>query len=230
MVPGMCPQANGLPPAKEGWVTRMQRQLLETPLSVTAWMQWLQWLQASGDREGLLSASRQALQHFPLQVNILAHAAHAAAELQQTALAVRYYRRLVKLRPQQPNYHFGLALAYEQQPDAWDLAARHYQQVIALDPKYVAAYHNLGYGYLQAGQYEAAEALFLQLQRQLPSYAKAWLGVAMAWDYAGKVRLAQAAYRRYLRRQPQGEQVPFVRRRLAELARERRGNRRLATL
>ncbi|MEE9936970.1 MAG: tetratricopeptide repeat protein, partial [Deltaproteobacteria bacterium] len=73
-----------------------------------------------------------------------------------TAQAIKYYQRIVKLEPKKASSYFSLGFAYAAAGD-WDKAIAHYQTALKYDTEDDVIYANLGLAYEKKELY--AEAL-----------------------------------------------------------------------
>lgn len=166
----------------------------------------------------LSSLLAQALRQWPLNPAILATVGDVAMATGNTPIALKAYQRWCRVQPTQSRAAFSLALAHEANHD-WQAAQAQYQQALALDASYLAAYHNLGTLYMHTGQATQAIALFRGLKQRYPQYHLAILGLAMAYDTAGDTKTASRRYRQFLALCPTSQHTPHILSRLAELKR-----------
>ena len=167
----------------------------------------------------LVPLLNQALRQWPLNPAVLATVGDAAMATNNTSIALKAYQRWCRVQPTQSRASFSLALAHEANHD-WPAAQAQYQQALALDTSYLAAYHNLGTLYMHTGQAGQAIALFRGLKQRYPQYHLAVLGLAMAYDTAGDTKTASRRYRQFLALCPSSQHTPNILTRLAELNRE----------
>jgi Flp pilus assembly protein TadD len=161
---------------------------------------------------------KQALRQWPLNPTVLATVGDTAMATGNTAIALKAYQRWCRVQPTQSRACFSLALAHEANHD-WPAAQAQYQQALALDASYLAAYHNLGTLYMHTGQAALAIALFRSLKQRYPQYHLAVLGLAMAYDTAGDTKTASRRYRQFLALCPTSQHIPHILSRLAEVQR-----------
>ncbi len=74
----------------------------------------------------------------------------------------------IRQAPAMAASHHNLAFAYHQQ-SRMELATRHYEEAIALEPEHTRPLTNLGILYRHSGQLERAEEVLLQAVRSAPA-------------------------------------------------------------
>lgn len=98
-------------------------------------------------------------------------------------------------------------------------AIREFEKSIELDPAVPSAYSNLGYLYLDLGDY--GKALWYQTKALQvdPSFANAYYGLAMVYKRQGRTDLARRYWGEYLKREPKGYYSRLASAELAALGR-----------
>src|SRR5262249_20900423 len=101
--------------------------------------------------------------HYLLGLSLANQAEEAPAGSAERKLddAVAEYRASIRIRNDQPQPHYALARALEQQHQDADAIAS-YRAAIQCRPDYAEAYNNLGGVYTRLGQFDAAIACYRQ--------------------------------------------------------------------
>ncbi len=89
----------------------------------------------------------------------------------------------------------------------YEQAIEAYKQVLRMDPDYVGAYYNLGYGYSKLGLHKEAIESYQQSVRLEPDNADAHYNLGISLSKVGLHKEAIAAYKQAIRIKP-GEQMP----------------------
>ncbi len=74
---------------------------------------------------------------------------------EQSTHSLQKFSTLVRLNPDDPSAHFGLAMAYEESGQQ-NYAFKEYQEVLRLDPRHARAHLNMGFAYCRGGEIQPA--------------------------------------------------------------------------
>ena len=74
---------------------------------------------------------------------------------EQPTHSLQKFSTLVRLNPDDPSAHFGLAMAYEESGQQ-NYAFKEYQEVLRLDPRHARAHLNMGFAYCKGGEVQPA--------------------------------------------------------------------------
>ena len=120
----------------------------------------------------------------------------------QNEAAITWFRRALKIRPDDASgyYNLGIALAAQGQADA---AIEHYQRAIQLDPTHVKAINNLGNLYLARKEFQAAERVYLQALKINADLADVHYNLANAYLSANDRERAERHFAAAVRINPQ---------------------------
>jgi tetratricopeptide (TPR) repeat protein len=180
------------------------------------WLEWAHLQTLLQLTDSALTTLTQALTHHPFHPDMLLAAGGAATAAGQHRQALKWYGRLVNLQPTNAQALFQLALTQETLHQ-WQAAQTAYERLLAQDPDWIPAYHNLGFVYWQTGHTTQAIALFKTLRSRHPQYWQALLGLALAYDHDGQHRPALKLYSWLSRTQPQAAQLPLLQARILAL-------------
>lgn len=118
-------------------------------------------LDDAGQIEQAATAFRELLAIAPDDLIVLCRLGSIELRRHDAVASVQLLERAVELRPEVPEIHLRLGLAY-QALSKWGSAAQAFEQTIALSPGNVAAHFHLAEVALTLGQFDAAVALFRQ--------------------------------------------------------------------
>lgn len=119
------------------------------------------------------------------------------------ALAYDYYNSAIDIRPDQIEAHYNKAI-YCQENDLYDEALEEYEKIIAINPKFEAAWHNKGYVYLiYKEEYKLAVDFFTKAIGINPQYVGAYHNRGLAWLKLNDVQRARADFNTALQIDPQ---------------------------
>jgi tetratricopeptide (TPR) repeat protein len=124
----------------------------------------------------------------------------AAGEL---GLAIKYLMAAEDKRPNDPNIHYYLGVAYDQR-GLPDKAVEHYQRAIELKPDYSEAYNSLGAHYAENNNLQKAEEAFKKAAAN-PAYATpfyAFYNLGKVYEKRGLQQEALKQYQQAIRLQP----------------------------
>ncbi len=124
------------------------------------------------------------------------------AGLSQWGPAGAVYAAALKLAPDSPDAHYGVALSLHAQGRPAE-AEPHYRAVLAACPGVGAVWNNLGVALQEQGRPGAAEATYREALRHQPEDAGTWKNLAVALDALGRTAEAESAYRAALARNPE---------------------------
>ncbi|MBK3774075.1 tetratricopeptide repeat protein [Azospirillum brasilense] len=124
------------------------------------------------------------------------------AGLSQWGPAGAVYAAALKLAPDSPDAHYGVALSLHAQGRPAE-AEPHYRAVLAACPGLGGVWNNLGVALQEQGQPGAAEAAYREALRHRPEDAGIWKNLAVALESLGRTGEAETAYRAALSRSPE---------------------------
>jgi len=134
--------------------------------------------------------------------------------------AIKEYKQALNLCPDYLEARFNLALAYEMS-EQYGLAIEEYSALIKMNPEFIKAYNNLGSLYMKFSDYKSSLKVFRDVLKHNPGFTRAYLGVAISSDKLGQRIIASRYYKKYLKKSPNSDNVPYIIDRLGELSRER---------
>ena len=133
------------------------------------------------------------------------HATHLLGMLVQrrgdAEEALELLRRAVELQPNEPNYHFGLAITLSTQAH-WPEAIAAYREALRLRPQWPEAWMNLGSALKAHGAMDEAQSAFRQAVVLKPDLADAWHRLAVSQESVGRYEAALESHQRALALQP----------------------------
>ncbi|ALJ37779.1 tetratricopeptide repeat protein [Azospirillum brasilense] len=124
------------------------------------------------------------------------------AGLSQWGPAGAVYAAALKLAPDSPDAHYGVALSHHAQGRPAE-AEPHYRAVLAGCPGLGAVWNNLGVALQEQGRPAEAETAYREALRHQPEDAGTWKNLAVALDSLCRTDEAEAAYRAALSRNPE---------------------------
>ena len=101
-----------------------------------------------GDTEKAIAAVKDARKVAPNDVNLILTEANLQIKLGNKDEFARLMSQALELDPENPALYFNLGVINGEQGD-YEKAKEYYKKCIALDPKYIDAYINLGSAYLE---------------------------------------------------------------------------------
>ncbi|MEM0950769.1 MAG: tetratricopeptide repeat protein [Cyanobacteria bacterium P01_H01_bin.74] len=131
--------------------------------------------------------------------------------------ALRHYKKVLKLTPQNLEAAFGVALTHEQLGQI-DRAIAMYESITHLVPDFLPAYNNLGTLYIKLGVYQKAETIFRALTEKSPNFYRGHLGLAITYDRSGQTRKAIKTYQVLLQKRPHSINAAYIKDRIGELS------------
>lgn len=191
-------------------------RIVADPTQPEGWLQLAHLLTVLDRPADALTTLTRALSHFPLNPDILLAAGDGARACEDHARALRYYGRVVRLQPGNSQALFAVALTQESLDDI-PAAQASYEALLAQDPDWIPAWHNLGTLYMRHGETRRAVSLFRSMRARFPAYRPAQLGLAMAYDYAGEHDSSLRLYTRLLGDSTLASSHEDLRARVAEL-------------
>ncbi len=120
--------------------------------------------------------------------------------------AISHFRAAAAIYPADPVSHLDIGF-YEQQHKNWPQAIEQYNEVLKVTPSpklRAEAYNNLAMVDRDLGDYVAARDHFQQAVNASPGYVRAWVGLGLAAQKTGDLRLAVQAYSRAIQIEPSG--------------------------
>jgi Flp pilus assembly protein TadD len=118
--------------------------------------------------------------------------------------AVARYKDAVEGQPDNPNYHYKLAIALEQTGDT-AAERQELEQAIALDPKSPGPHNALGYFLSRAGDAEGAVKHFQHAVQAAPDWPEAWINLAAELAVTRRFTEARQAVAKALELEPQNQ-------------------------
>ena len=127
--------------------------------------------------------------------------ARALKDAGKTEEAISLFRKLSRLRPNNPNHYNELGMALRAQGRLDDAIAS-YRQAIRVQPDFVAPYVNLGNAWFLQGRPDEAIAAVREAVRRQPDLARAHRTLGMILHKQGQLDEAIAAYSEAIRLKP----------------------------
>lgn len=124
------------------------------------------------------------------------------AGLSQWGPAGAVYAAALKLAPDSPDAHYGVALSLHAQGRPAE-AEPHYRTVLAACPGLGEVWNNLGVALQDQGRPAEAETAYRDALRDRPEDAGTWKNLAVALEALGRTGEAETAYREALSRNPE---------------------------
>ncbi|TWA66925.1 putative O-linked N-acetylglucosamine transferase (SPINDLY family) [Azospirillum baldaniorum] len=124
------------------------------------------------------------------------------AGLSQWGPAGAVYAAALKLAPDSPDAHYGVALSLHAQGRPAE-AEPHYRTVLAACPGLGEVWNNLGVALQDQGRPAEAETAYREALRDRPEDAGTWKNLAVALEALGRTGEAETAYREALSRNPE---------------------------
>ncbi|CAO3450238.1 TPR domain protein, putative component of TonB system [Azospirillum argentinense] len=124
------------------------------------------------------------------------------AGLSQWGPAGAVYAAALKLAPDSPDAHYGVALSLHAQGRPAE-AEPHYRTVLAACPGLGEVWNNLGVALQDQDRPAEAEAAYREALRDRPEDAGTWKNLAVALEALGRTGEAETAYREALSRHPE---------------------------
>ena len=122
-------------------------------------------------------------------------------DLEEKGDTIGRFQMLVRLKPDSPQAHFGLATAYFEKQQ-FPQAEAQYKKVLELLPGYAPAKFQLGLTYLNERRYPEARATFSDLLAQDDSKAQGHYGLGLILEDEGKYQAAVDEFQAALHAQP----------------------------
>jgi len=154
----------------------------------------LKYQQMKKDEEGRLEAAESVAQ------------GDDALKAGKTAEAVTHYRDAITNQPQNPSYHYKLAIALDRAGDAAGTRSE-LEQAIAINPRLAGPQNALGYLLSRSGDAPAAVQHFQAAVDAAPGWSEAWINLAAELAVTGKFADARQAIGKALELDPQNEQA-----------------------
>ena len=158
-------------------------------------------------RTGQLEMARRLLLNIlasnPSHIPSLNLLAIISAQTRRPDEAERYFRRIIRLQPRDPNPHNNLGNLLLASGRV-DQARNAYRQALRLDPAYPEAAYNLGRIHQGCGQLDEAEAAYRQALRHGPTFFAAHAALGRLLHTKGRPAEAEQAFRAALRIRPDG--------------------------
>ena len=125
-------------------------------------------------------------------------------ELERETQASLAWGRVRPLAPpaQSADGWFARASALDDEPERWEEAVEAYEQVLAVDPRYAAAWNNLGLLQHRMGHYDKAGRCYREALDADPSCVQAAFNLGALQEDLGDLASAVAWYRRALEMDP----------------------------
>jgi tetratricopeptide (TPR) repeat protein len=120
--------------------------------------------------------------------------------------AVAHYREAVEQQPDNPNYHFKLAIALSRAGDAAG-ERQELEKAITLDPKLPGPQNALGYVLSRSGDADAALKHFEQAVQAAPGWPEAWINLAAELAVTRRFSEARQAVAKALELDPQNQEA-----------------------
>jgi len=130
--------------------------------------------------------------------------------------AIKEFKKAIKLCPDYQEAKLNMGLAYELGGNG-EQALKLYQDIIAKHPENVAAYNAYGSLNIKLENYSRAIKIFRELLKFDRRYARAYLGIAIAFDKLQKPSYSIRYYKKYVELKPNCSNVPFIQDRLKAL-------------
>lgn len=130
--------------------------------------------------------------HAYLQLGLMYSAKHSK-------LAVDYFNNALNLNPKSIEALYALAFFYQENSE-YNKAIEKYYMITQIDPKYKAAYYNLGYIHLVYLQvYDVAAGYFTDAIKCDPSYTEAYYNRGYCYELLGNINYARMDYQQALK-------------------------------
>jgi tetratricopeptide (TPR) repeat protein len=120
--------------------------------------------------------------------------------------AVAHYKEALEQQPNNPNYHFKLAIALSRSGDAPG-ERQELEKAIALDPKLPGPQNALGYMLSRSGDADAAVKHFQQAVQGAPGWPEAWINLAAELAVTRRFSEARQAVAKALELDPQNQEA-----------------------
>jgi len=120
--------------------------------------------------------------------------------------AIAYYKEALEQRPDNPNYHFKLAIALSRDGDTAG-ERQELEKAIALDPKLPGPQNALGAMLSREGDADGAVKRFEQAVRAAPGWPEAWINLAAELAVTRRFSEARQAVARALELDPQNQEA-----------------------
>jgi RsiW-degrading membrane proteinase PrsW (M82 family)/Tfp pilus assembly protein PilF len=160
----------------------------------------------AGAQTGAQTAAQPAASAKTAQDHI--KAGDALREKQDWKAALPEYREAVRLAPDSPEAHAGVAWALSWQGDL-DGAMREDREAIRLKPDYAEGHNGLGWCLSEKGNLDGAIREFREAVRLKPDYFKAHLNLGWAFRQKGDLDASLKEYREASRLQPKDAAAHF---------------------
>jgi tetratricopeptide (TPR) repeat protein len=128
--------------------------------------------------------------------------------------ALSHYREAIAQQPQNPNYHFKLAIAMHRAGDAAG-ERRELEEAIRLDPKLPGPQNSLGYVLSRSGDADGAVEHFRRAVQAAPGWPEAWINLAAELATTAHFSEARQAVAKALELDPGNTQAKELSDRLA---------------
>jgi len=142
-----------------------------------------------------------------------------ALQAGKAADAIPHYREAIASQPDNPNFHYKLAIALESAGDAAGVRSE-LEQAIALNPRLPGPQNALGYLLSRSGEAESAVEHFRAAVNAAPGWPEAWINLAAELAVTGKLVDARVAVSKALELDPHNQQAKEL---SDQLARDPRG-------
>jgi Flp pilus assembly protein TadD len=145
---------------------------------------------------------RQALRHWPEDVDALNNLGAALADLGQFSEAIASYQKALALQPRHADAHYNLGNALRLLR-RYDEAARCYAEALRLRPDMVGAHNNLGTVLWRLGRLAEAMTSLRRALELRPAYPMALINLGLTLADSGRIAEALVCYDEALRHDPE---------------------------
>lgn len=140
-------------------------------------------------------------------------------QLNQVDLALKRFRRAIKLDENYTDAKFNLAVAHEY-ADEFEMAVNIYLKVIADRPSFISAYNNLASLYMRMDNLSESIVYFKKLLQINPDFYRAYLGIAVSLDKLDQKRESIRYYKKYMEYKPNSGNIPYIKTRINDIMSE----------
>lgn len=141
-------------------------------------------------------------QNIEVKATLLNRLGSIFYDLNNDALASKYYRKAIDVNPKFHWPHNNLGVLYSRQFSKYKEAEEAYKEAIRLKPDFVMGYYNLGVLYFSNNKETEAEVAYKEAIRVKPDYAEAHYNLATLYFKQYKYKEAEAEYKETIRLRP----------------------------
>jgi tetratricopeptide (TPR) repeat protein len=147
------------------------------------------------------SNAKELIEKFPESAITLNIAGAINVELSQFELAIEYYKKAVKIRPDYYEAFYNLGVA-QQNKNYFKEAIKSYSEAIKIKPNYADSFNNMGYIQHKQGQFKEAIKSYSEAIKIHPNFASAYNNLANSLIEIGDFETAAKNFSEAIRINP----------------------------